>query len=270
MSISRRSTLGFASALAALAGSPETALATALKAAPRIARYRNLATAQRFLIPLIHKDESRHQPHAAMIWLPSRDTAWYAIDTMEAGTYSRLNRAYKKRGYRLERIGAFKTRAGTRYAAIWELTSGPEWHSRHGMTLAEFNRARADFAGRGRRMTHIDSHAGYSAIWEHGGAAAQQCLAAVSADEFATQMATLQGQGFRPLRISTGVVQAAPSFTAIFEKDASVVWHAEHAMTAPAFEKTQTQMSAQGFKLVDASGQMVGKQPSFSGIWEKI
>ncbi len=264
MSITRRHTLGFASAFA-LIGATEGGLAAAMR--QKTLRFRNLQNAQSFMLLLIHHDEGT--PHSAPIWIPSSDTAWYAVDTMSPGLYAGNNKTYKKRGYRLERVSAFKTREGVRYAAIWELASGAEWHSRHGMIQAEFEQAHSQY-GKGWRMTHVNAHQGFAAIWEKGDGSAQQVLTSLSAPDFQTQMAQLTSQGLRPLRISASTDGHAPRFTAIFEKSDGTEWQAQPVMNESQFAHTSATMSQRGFKLVDASGVMLGKKPSFSGIWEKV
>jgi len=266
MSITRRRTLGFASAFALL-GATDGGLAAAMR--QKTLRFRNLQNAQSFMLLLIHHDEGHNTPHSAPIWIPSSDTAWYAVDTMSTGLYASNNKSYKKRGYRLERVSAFKTKEGVRYAGIWELASGPEWHSRHGMIQAEFEQAKSQFS-KNWRMTHVNAHHGFAAIWEKGDGSAQQVLVSLSASDFQTQMAQLTSQGYRPLRITTNSDGHAPRFTAIFEKNDGTQWQAQAAMNESQFARMSTTMSQRGFKLTDASGVMLGKKPSFSGIWEKV
>src|ERR1700744_6591829 len=124
MTITRRRTLGFASAFAII-GNTEGALAAAV-GPQRTLRFRNLQNAQNFMLLLVHHDEGNNTPHSAPIWIPSSDTAWYAVDTMSAGLYGGNNKPYKNRGYRLERVSAFKTKEAPRAVPIWLGASGPE------------------------------------------------------------------------------------------------------------------------------------------------
>jgi hypothetical protein len=41
-------------------------------------------------------------------------------------------------------------------------------------------------------------------------------------------------------------------------------------MTALEFDRANARMLSRGYKMTDASGVMLGKKPSFTGIWEKI
>jgi hypothetical protein len=266
MTITRRRTLGFASALAVLGGT-DVGLASVMHS--RMLRFRNLQSAQSFLLLLVHPDECNHVRYTAPIWIPSSDTAWYAVDTMTAAMYGATNSLYKKRGYRLERVSAFRTKEGVRYAAIWELVSGPEWQSRHGMSIADFNLAHGQY-DKTWRMAHINAHERLSAIWEKGDGTIQQVLVALSRTDFESQAGQLTSQGFRPLRISTSAEGNTPRFTALFEKNNGSVWQSQHLMTAVEFDRVNARMLSRGYKMTDASGVMLGNKPSFTGIWEKI
>ncbi len=157
-----------------------------------------------------------------------------------------------------------------RYAACWQLASGPEWHTRHGMSREQIDAAILDYQSRGFRMTYIDARQRYSAIWERGDASSQQIFSALSQSEFEQKLAELSGQGYKPLRISTVTFNKAPRFAAIFEKNAGgTVWQSRHLMRLYDFRKAEAQLGAQGYRLTDAAGQMLGNKPLFSGIWEQ-
>src|SRR6185312_8868251 len=121
------------------------------------------------------------------------------------------------------------------------------------MIQAEFEQAKSQF-GKNWRMTHVNAHHGFAAIWEKAEGSTQQVLVALSASDFATQMSQLTSQGYRPLRISTSADGYAPRFTAIFEKTDGTQWHAQAAMNESEFARMSATMSQRGFKLTDASG----------------
>jgi hypothetical protein len=124
MTISRRVALGCASAFAvtgsSLAGVARRAVL--VRKSPQSAQ----SAAQRFLELLVDCDENGGTSYSSMIWIPAPDTAWHAVSSLNDLAYRVANTAYKKRGYRLRRVSAFKTRAGVRYAACWEYISGPD------------------------------------------------------------------------------------------------------------------------------------------------
>jgi hypothetical protein len=242
----------------------------AAKAAPLSGNLRNLQTAQRFIELLIHHDEAGQAPYTTVIWVAAPDTAWDERSSLEEAQYRVMNHNYKKHGYRLRRLSAFNTKDGVRYAALWESASGPAWESTHAMPFAKFETTRNDFKQRGYRMTHIDARANYAAIWEKGDNTTQQVFTALTLLEYEQQYNILTTQGLRPTRISATTQAGAPTFAAIFDKASTTVpWQAQHQMTAAEFTKTSNAATAKGYRLVDASGHMLGGKPSFSGIWEK-
>jgi hypothetical protein len=272
MTISRRQALGWASAFAATFGTGGASLAAALKGAAKSPARggRSQQTLQRFLEVLIHHDEAGKVPHVAEIAVSAPDTAWYAIDTLDALTYETVNRQNKKRGFRLKRVNAFKTSKGVRYAACWEQTSGADWHSRHGMNQAGFESANATFAKQGMRLAYVDARVHYAAIWEKGDASTQQVFARLTPTEYQQQYATLVGQGLRPTRISLSMTGGTPFIAAIFEKDdGSVAWQSFAMLSSSDFHKANATLKAQGYHLADASGHMLSGKATFAGVWEK-
>lgn len=272
MTMSRRAALGGATAFAVAGATTRLALAGVAKRAIQASTRtpgRHAWSAQRFLEMLVHQDENHGKAYSAVIWVSGPDSAWHAVSSMNALAYRLANEDYKKRGYRLRRVSAYNTNGGVRYAGIWERVSGPEWHSRHGMTQTAFESAHTEFANKGFRMTHVDSRLGYSAIWERGNAGAQQILTAVPAAKFGRQVAALTAQGMRPLRVAGAAANGASCFTAIFEKSSANDWQAQTHMNPAQLNSATAALTAQGYRMVDASGHMLNGKPTFAGIWQK-
>jgi hypothetical protein len=268
MTISRRTALSGATALVATSGALARGAASALQASQGRGHAPSQPSqpAQRFLELLIHHDEGHGQPAYAEIAIPSSDTAWYAVDTLDNLTYRTTNHRYMQRGYRLKRISAFKTKDGTRYAGCWQLASGPEWRTRHAMSLTGFNQACAEHHG--FRLIHLNVRTHYAAIWEKGDASGQQVFPGLTLSEYEQQFASLTASGYRLSRLC-GFHDGVARFAAIFEKTDGPAWQARHQMDPKDFRKTIAQMSAQGYHMVDASGHAEGGKATFTGIWEQ-
>ena len=145
-----------------------------------------------------------------MIWLTAPDTAWYDVCSLEESQYRVMNHNFKKHGYRLRRLSAFDTKDGVRYAALWELASGPAWESSHTLPLAKFETLRNTYKQSGYRMTHIDARVNYSAVWEKGDNSSQQVFTALTLLEYEQQYNVLTAQGLRPYRISATAQDGVP------------------------------------------------------------
>jgi hypothetical protein len=284
MSISRRTALGSVTAFTVTGVTTGFGLAApALKALTSASGYAHGAahaaanqpihkiseSAQRMLELLIHRDEAGHSPHQAMISIPSGDSAWYAIDTLDSTKFRMTNHYYRQHGYQLRRISSFKTSAGTSFAACWQYAPKIDWQSGHGMTQAEFDKARQRFEGKGYRTDFLDARDRYAAVWVKGDSSAQQVFSALSVAEYQQQFTTLAGQGYKPSRISGAAVNGATRIAAIFEKATTAPWQAHHEMKPADFAKAIASMNAQSFRMTDASGYMMKGKPHFAGIWEK-
>ncbi|HXL99170.1 MAG TPA: hypothetical protein VN932_04510 [Rhizomicrobium sp.] len=271
MTITRRSTLEFASGLAVLGGSPVAAFAGTGIVSPAPS---GPHTAQSFLQLVVHRDETDGVPHHAMLSIASPDTLWVAINTLDAAGYKNAAEKYRLRGYRLRRLDGFQTASGPRYAAIWQYANGPAQQAQPGMTQAEFEQRSARLEQQGYRLAYVDgsgSSSGptYCAIWEKR-TAVQDAGAMLTAADYERKLSAQAAQGFRPRGISGYAVDGQSRFAAIFEKSAGPAWVADHRMTAQGFKTKNAALLAQGYSLTDVSGHAIGKQPVFSGIWEKV
>jgi Bacterial tandem repeat domain 1 len=276
MNFSRRLALGYASALAATSGSTGLSIASVARQVGGALGTGNSATqsAQRLHLLLVHRDEADGVAHFATLSVPSHDTAWMAVNTLDERAYREAFDTYRPRGYRLRRVNAFATKKGTRYAAIWQLASGPDWKAAHDLSLADYQEKSDRLAARGYRLVHVDGSAAqsgsrYAAIWERSEGAAQRSFAALTEAQYRQKRASLAAQGFQPRLISGHAPHGEPLFAAIFEKSADRGRLAHHQMTAAAFQKTAGEMITQGYRLIDASGYAIGGKPAISGVWEK-
>jgi Bacterial tandem repeat domain 1 len=277
MNFSRRLALGYASALVATGGSTQLGIASVARqmgGALEQPIASKVQTAQRLHLLLVHRDEADGAAHFATLSAPSHDTAWMAVNTLDDRAYREAFDTYRLRGYRLRRVNAFATKKGTRYAAIWQLASGPDWKAGHDLTLADYQEKSNRLAARGYRLVHIDGSAAqsgprYAAIWERSEGAAQQSFAALTEAQYRQTLASLTARGFQPRQISGYALHGEARFAAIFDKGADRGRVAHHRMTAAAFQNAAGEMITQGYRLIDASGYAIGGKPAISGVWEK-
>ncbi len=279
MIYSRRLALGYASALALTGSITDSSFAAtarragAMLGADRYPVKSDPQTVQRLQHLLVHRDEAGGTPHFATLAIRSHDTAWKAIGALDESALQQAVVKFGIRGYRLRRVNAFQTGRGLRYSTIWQLAAGPEWKTRHGMTLTQFEEASGQFAARGFRLAHLDgcatkSGARYSAIWEYGGGPALETFAALTSSAYTQKLKVLTVQGFRPRVISGYAPHGEVLFAAVFEAGSGTGWEAHHELTKPAFEEKSKTMTARGYLLADASGYVLGGRPMFTGVWE--
>jgi hypothetical protein len=231
------------------------------------------SAAQRVHHLLVHRDAAPGAPYFAAIAVPSGDTAWAGFNDLDERAYAQASGKYTLRGYRLRRVNAFQTKAGMRYAAIWQLAQGPAWETRHGMTPAQFAAQSDRYAARGFAIAHVDAAATssgtrFAAIWEKRDAA-QKHFTALTGAAFKLKSAELATQGYRPRQVAGHTQNGRALFAATFEKGGAQDFIAHHAMAEPAFRARVNAMLARNYRLSDASGYVVRGRPMFSGIWER-
>jgi len=271
MTISRRMALGAATAFAATASTARVSFASVMKRASglHLLRYdEDGPAAQRFMELLVHEDENGGQSFSSMIWVTAPDSPWFAASSLDETEYGVINTTYKSRHYRLRRVSAYNTSGGVRYAGVWEKVKGPEWHSRHGMTQGQFAKSVVELAGQGFCMTHADARVGYAGIWEKGDSSSQKIVHGLSSKDYQQQAAAFAAQGLQPIRISGASTDHGSHYTAIFEPSTVTAWYANNEMTPDAFAAKDADLTAQGYRMTDASGHMQKGKPLLSGVWE--
>jgi hypothetical protein len=164
---------------------------------------------------------------------------------------------------------------GSRYAAIWEKTSGPAFIARHGLTSQAYQLEFNNWTSQGYCLTLVSGYAvgnqaRYAAIWEQKGCPAYVARHGLTAAAYQKEFDTLVGQqGFR-LRLVSGYNVAGQDFyAAIWEKTSGPAFVARHGMTSQAYQQEFNNWAGQGYCLSLVSGYSVGNQARYAAIWEK-
>lgn len=263
MTLSRRSALVCASAFAV--GAADNAVASTARGLLNASVAAEPQTTQSFQYVLLHQDEAQGTPRYAYLAIPAEDSAWVALHDLDERAYRAASAKYASRGYRLRRVNAFQTRTGARYAAIWQLASGPSQLVRHGMTQAEFEAGNA----RDHALAHLDATVTpqgprFAAIWEKH-SAQQDAFAALTSAELTQTLAAMNTKGYRPRQI----VGFGTRFAAVFEKGFAGGRETAHGLNADAFQAKSVTMRLAGYRMADATGYVVHGRPAFAAIWEK-
>lgn len=265
MLISRRSTLVSASALAAVGSiSPLPVFANPLPSPKSAAR-------QAVQHLLVHADEADGQSHCATLSLTAGDTAWLSVGNLTQSEFVAARQANRQRGFGLRRVNAFQSRAGLRYAAIWQRGHLGPSQLAHGMSAAEFRAGFAAYAAQGFALAHLDAAADgrFAAIWEKSAGAAQKVFTGLTRPELEMRRAELAGQGYRLQQIAGHAPDGEARFAAVFTNAPGVPHQVELAIVADAFAVRNRGLRQQGYLLRDASGYALHRQAFFTAIWEK-
>ena len=267
MQVSRRSTLAYGSALAAAAQTAMPAMAH------RQAGNRTSSASQLVQHLVIHADEAEGGPYSAALSLAAPDTAWKTA-ILGGGAFDAAHTAYQLRGYGLRRLSGFETRLGTRYAAIWQLGLSSADRTLREMTLSEFRDNVERFAADDYSLAHVDARASksgarFAAIWNRAKGPAVRAIADLTGAEFRAQCDALKPQGLSPRQVAGYASAGEARFAAVFASESGRQRLIELAIPAGDFHRHAMTMLAQGHRLSDASGYVVGKQPFYTAVWER-
>jgi hypothetical protein len=163
---------------------------------------------------------------------------------------------------------------GSRYAAIWEKTSGPAFVARHGMTSDGYQQEFNKWTGQGYCLTLVsgysaDNQPRYAALWEKKTCPAYVARHGLTAQAYQQEFDAWTGKDYRLKLVSGYSVGGQDFYAAIWEKTPGPVFVARHRMTADGYQQEFNKWTGQGYCLTLVSGYSVGNQPRYAAIWEK-
>jgi len=164
---------------------------------------------------------------------------------------------------------------GSRYAAIWEKTTGPAFVARHGMTSQVYQQEFNNWTAQGYCLTLVSGYsvgnqARYAAIWEQKSCPAYVARHGLTSAAYQKEFDTLVGQqGYRLKWVSGYNVAGQDFYAAIWEKTSGPAFVARHGMTSQAYQQEFDKWTGQGYCLTLVSGYSVGNQDRYAAIWEQ-
>lgn len=148
------------------------------------------------------------------------------------------------------------------------------WVARHGLTAAQYQAEFNRVVGLGYRLVDVSGYevggqARYAALWDTSTGPAWAARHGLTAAQYQTEVNTLVGQGYRPVRVSGYAVGGRDYYAAVFEKSSGVAWQARHGLTAAQYQTTFNTLVGQGYRPVSVSGYAVGGQELYAAVWDK-
>jgi CubicO group peptidase (beta-lactamase class C family) len=175
----------------------------------------------------------RGNAHFAAIWEKSSGSAWQARHGMTSQAYQSTFNDLVRQGYWLRCVSGYNQGGQTRYAAIWDKSSGPPWVARHGLTSTAYQVAFDDLLREGYRLVHVSGYpAGgqshYAAIWEKSSGPVWVARHGLSSSGYQAAFDEWFYQGFRLKQVS-GYGIGDDRYAAIWE-NAGFQWSELEAM----------------------------------------
>jgi len=163
---------------------------------------------------------------------------------------------------------------GSRYAAIWEKTSGPAFVARHGMTSQGYQQEFDKWTAQGYCLTLVSGYAvgnqaHYAAIWEKKSCPPWAARHGLTSQAYQQEFDKWTGQGYRLKLVSGYNVGGQDFYAAIWEKTSGPAFVARHGMTSQTYQQEFDKWTGQGYCLTLVSGYSVGNDDRYAAIWEK-
>lgn len=209
----------------------------------------------------------------AGIWIKRSGPAWQARHGMTAANYQSTFNALVAQGYRLVRIAAFATPAGTLFGAIWDKSAVAQWQTQHGMNAAAYQIKFTQMAQAGFRLVDLCGYEEsgqdlYAAIWEQSPGPNWQAFHGLDAAQYQARFDQLAAQGYLPQRVSGYTVGGSTRFAAIWQQQASIGWQARHGIDAAGYQRAFDDALYQGYQLRQVCGYATPTGPRFAAVWD--
>jgi CubicO group peptidase (beta-lactamase class C family) len=209
----------------------------------------------------------------AAIWEKSSGPAWVARHGLTSAQYQAEFSNWVGQGYRLVLVDGYESAGSARYAAIWQLTSGPAWVARHGMSSGQYQSEFNHWTGLGYRLTWVEGYGigaddYYAAIWEKTTGPAWVARHGLTSAQYQAEFNNWVGQGYRLTHVSGYDVSGTDYYAAIWEKFSGTAWVARHRMTSQGYQHEFMDRLLQGYRLKLVDGYAIADSARYTAIWE--
>ena len=199
---------------------------------------------------------------------------WAARHGMTSSAYQAAFDDLVGQGYRLTHVSGYSVDGQARFAAIWEIKSGPAWAARHNMSASDYQSAFDEFAGQGYRLLDVSGYNvggedRYAAIWEQSSGPVWQARHRMTASGYQAAFDELTGQGYRLVDVSGYSLNGEERYAAIWVQQSGLAWQARHGLTASAYQAAFDDLVGQGYRLIHVSGYEVNGEDRYAAIWEQ-
>lgn len=161
----------------------------------------------------------------AAIFEKESGNPWVARHAMTSSKYQEEYNTWKSKGYRLMKVSGYAVNGESRYAAIWEKTTGPAMATHHGMTSAVYQQKFNTYVGQGYRLTYISAYTVsgkdyYAAIWEKKSGKAWTARHRLNSASYQNEFDNNYYSGYKLKLVSGYTVGGTAHYAAIWEEGA--------------------------------------------------
>ena len=218
-----------------------------------------LVVEQKFCLSAVSGYAVGNEAHYAAIWHKKDCPPFVARHGLTAAQYQQEFDKWVGQGYRLKLVSGYSVGGADHYAAIWEMTPGPDFVARHGLSAQAYQQEFDKWTGQGYCLTLVSGYSAggqdrYAAIWEKKQCPAYVARHGLTSQAYQQEFDKWTGQGYRLMLVSGHKVGGNQSYAAIWENTSGPQFIARHGLTSDQYQQEFDALLAQGFRLDLVSG----------------
>ena len=210
------------------------------------------------------------------LWVKTAGPAWEAHHAMTAAAYQTTFDDLKKKGYRPVFLSGFALNNQSRFAAVWEKTSGALWEARHNLTPVDYQANVTTMKANGYHPIQVCGYsvagkAYFAAIWDKSPVTAWEARHNMTAAQYQQNFDDFNSKGYILKCVSGYNIGGTDMYAAIWEKTASPAMATRHGIPAMNYQHYVDNMYYQGYYPVYLNAfASAGGTPKFSAIWNNV
>jgi hypothetical protein len=204
---------------------------------------------------------------------PPSHPAWVLEVGLSNTEVARRTETLEAQGYRPTGISAYNSVESNRFAVIYLKSGGPAWVMNWGLTTDQFLQRSRNLRAKGYNPACLSGCNEIGAerlsyLWLKSAKPERDWSYGLDVNALLRQIARMRSLGYRPVRISSYMVNAANVYAVVWEKS-EMVWELKYGMSPAQFEDALNDLSARGYRPVSVSGLNAGGVVRYCGIWEQ-
>jgi hypothetical protein len=180
----------------------------------------------------------------------------------------------RSRGYRPLSISAYNAGEANRFAVVYQKAAGPAWELEWGLAPGAFAKRDRELRAQGYALAALSGcdllgAERLSALWVKAKGPDRRASHALEAAALLRESARMRGLGYRPVSISSYMVNAANVYAVIWEKADGVAWELKYGLSAQGLQDALDTLTGLGYRPTSVGGLNAGGVARYCAVWEK-
>jgi Bacterial tandem repeat domain 1 len=204
---------------------------------------------------------------------PPTHPAWVVDVGLTSAQLSKRVEALRANGYQPTCINAYNSALDNRFALVSLKAKGPKWQMDWGKTPDQFLRRTRKLSDDGYTAVCVSGCNNIGAerladLWLSGSSSTREISRGLDAAALIREAKRMRGRGYRPVWISSYMVDTFTTYAIIWEKSTDD-WELKFAMSAASLQDSLDDLSARGYRPLCISGYAAHTAVRYCAVWQK-